>query len=290
MDLLSTSICSLWIFEVRRNNISAANDSFTRGSWTPICWRISLVGILSSSNNFGGPFSYSRERIVERQTRFYRILLKLRVYVTSRRHACWLENYQYHYAEHMNKMEPYKQFVDAASTFGSKLSKVVIAEFSPFSVSGIVFLIHPPQTLPSAITELFHVHNNQLGIKLTCLTWQMMQWQSKERQTAVVWSCLPFIRSGQNNLGRHSERGNKTRQTEGEVGRQHQGKDRPGVPQVPESSGEQAKMEKTSCKIICGAPTTLAVKGLIMMMMSGYLTATFSVNNNVNHCVSCCLH
>ena len=35
--------------------------------------------------------------------------------------------------------------------------------------------------------------------------------------------------------------------------------------QVPESSGEQGKMEKTGCKIICGAPTTLAVKGLMMM-------------------------
>ena len=31
-------------------------------------------------------------------------------------------------------------------------------------------------------------------------------------QTAVVWSCLPFIRSGQNHLARHSERGKKTRQ------------------------------------------------------------------------------
>ena len=38
--------------------------------------------------------------------------------------------------------------------------------------------------------------------------------------------------------------------------------------QVPEGSGEQGKMEKTGCKIICGAPTTLAVKGLMMMMMS----------------------
>ena len=28
------------------------------------------------------------------------------------------------------------------------------------------------------------------------------------------------------------------------------------------------KMEKTGCKIICGAPTTLAVKGLMMMMMN----------------------
>ena len=34
---------------------------------------------------------------------------------------------------------------------------------------------------------------------------------------------------------------NKTRQTEKEVGRQHQGMDRPGVRQVPEGSGEQGK-------------------------------------------------
>ena len=34
--------------------------------------------------------------------------------------------------------------------------------------------------------------------------------------------------------------GEKTRQTE-EVGRQHQGMDRPGVRQVPEGSGEQRK-------------------------------------------------
>ena len=56
----------------------------------------------------------------------------------------------------------------------------------------------------------------------------------KETQTAVVWSCLPLIRSGQNHLARHSERGKKTRQTEEEVGRQHQGMDRPGVRHVPE--------------------------------------------------------
>ena len=33
----------------------------------------------------------------------------------------------------------------------------------------------------------------------------------KETQTAVVHSCLPFIRSGQNHFARHSERGMKTR-------------------------------------------------------------------------------
>ena len=60
---------------------------------------------------------------------------------------------------------------------------------------------------------------------------------------------------------RHSQRGKKTRQTEKEVGRQDQGMDRPGVRQVPEGSAEHRKMEKTGCKIICGAPTTLEVKG-----------------------------
>ena len=50
---------------------------------------------------------------------------------------------------------------------------------------------------------------------------------------------FPFIRSGQNHLARHSERGKKTRQTEEEVGSQHQEMDRPEVRQVPEDSGEQ---------------------------------------------------
>ena len=55
--------------------------------------------------------------------------------------------------------------------------------------------------------------------------------------------------------------GKKTRQTEEEVGRQHQEMDTPGVCQVPEDSGEQGKMEETGCKIICGALTTLTVRG-----------------------------
>ena len=42
---------------------------------------------------------------------------------------------------------------------------------------------------------------------------------------------------------------------------QHQGMDRPRVHQVPEGSGEQGDMEEIGCEIICGAPTTLEVKG-----------------------------
>ena len=71
----------------------------------------------------------------------------------------------------------------------------------------------------------------------------------KEMQTAVVGTCLPFIRSGQNRLARHSGRGgNKADRKRGSS-------------QVPEGSGEQRKMKETGCEVICGASTTLAVKG-----------------------------
>ena len=79
-------------------------------------------------------------------------------------------------------------------------------------------------------------------------------------QTEVVGTYLVFIKSGQYHCARHSERGKKTRQTEEEVGRQHQGMDRPLVCQVPEGSREQRKMEETGCEIIFGAPMTLIVR------------------------------
>ena len=79
--------------------------------------------------------------------------------------------------------------------------------------------------------------------------------------TAVLWSCLTFIRSGQNHLARHSERERRTRQTEEDVGRLHQKMDRSRVRQLLKGSGEQEKMEEIGCWIICGAPTTLGVKG-----------------------------
>ena len=78
---------------------------------------------------------------------------------------------------------------------------------------------------------------------------------------------FPVHRVWPNHLSRHSERGKKTRQTEEEMGRQHQGMDRPGVRQVPEGSREQGAMEKPGCKSICRVPTTFAVKGLMMMMI-----------------------
>ena len=123
---------------------------------------------------------------------------------------------------------------------------------------------HGNEVLPQDITHLIQRPCYQQGSPCQDPagngTTQRPPDHGKETQTAVVLSCFPFIRSGQNYLPMHSERGKKTRQTEEEVGRQHQGMDRPGVPQVPEVNGEQGKMEDTGCEIICGAPTTLAVK------------------------------
>ena len=56
----------------------------------------------------------------------------------------------------------------------------------------------------------------------------------------------------------------------------NQGVDRPRVRQVPESNGEQRKMEETGYEIICGAPTTLAVRELMKMMMMMGSTCLFT--------------
>ena len=40
------------------------------------------------------------------------------------------------------------------------------------------------------------------------------------------------------------------------------------VCQVPEGSGEPKKIEETGCEVICGAPTTLAVKGQVTVKVS----------------------
>ena len=43
--------------------------------------------------------------------------------------------------------------------------------------------------------------------------------------------------------------------------------DRSGIRKVPEVSGEQRKMEESSCEVICGAPTTLTVKENVKVKM-----------------------
>ena len=64
----------------------------------------------------------------------------------------------------------------------------------------------------------------------------------------MVWTCLLIIRSGPNHLARHSEWGKKTRQTEEEVGRQHQRIDRSGVQQVQRAVENREKWKKLVVK------------------------------------------
>ena len=73
--------------------------------------------------------------------------------------------------------------------------------------------------------------------------------------------------SDQNDLVRYSEGGKKIRWTKEEVGIEHQDMDGPGVWHVSEGDGEKFKMEKTGCKVICGAPMKLALKRLMMTVM-----------------------
>ena len=97
---------------------------------------------------------------------------------------------------------------------------------------------------------------------LTIIKRRKLQWYGHvSRSSGLAKTILQGTVKGGRRQGR------QRKQTEEEVGRQHQGMDSPGVRQVPEGSGTQGKMEKTGCKIICDAPMTLVVKGLMMMMM-----------------------
>ena len=64
----------------------------------------------------------------------------------------------------------------------------------------------------------------------------------------MVWSCLPFIRSGQNHLAKHIERGKKTRRTKEEIGIQHQGMDRLGVAKSQRAVKNREKRRKLVVK------------------------------------------
>ena len=79
-----------------------------------------------------------------------------------------------------------------------------------------------------------------------------LQWYGHvSRSSGLAKTILPGTVKGGRGQGRQKK---KWEDNIGEM-------DRPGVRQVPEGSGEQGKMEETGCEIVCGAPTTLVVKG-----------------------------
>ena len=97
------------------------------------------------------------------------------------------------------------------------------------------------------IQQAIGPHKKNLTMVKRC----KLQWYGHvSRSSGVAKTILQGTVKGGRRQGRQEE-----------VGRQHQGMDRPGVGQVPEGSGEQGKMEETGCEIIYGAPTTLGVKG-----------------------------
>ena len=81
-----------------------------------------------------------------------------------------------------------------------------------------------------------HVTNEEVRAKI-----QQAIDRREEIQTAVVWTCLPFIRSGQNHLARRSERGE-----EGKADRRRGGKTTSGNGQAWSSPSprEQCRTDK----------------------------------------------
>ena len=90
---------------------------------------------------------------------------------------------------------------------------------------------HKNEVLPQDTTHLIQRPCNQRGSPCQDpagnWTTRRPPDHRKETQTAVVLIRLPFLRSDQNYLARHSESRTKTRQTEEEMGRQYRGMDRP---------------------------------------------------------------
>ena len=114
---------------------------------------------------------------------------------------------------------------------------------------------HENEVLPQDDTHLIHATNDEVRAKiqqaiglhedlLTIVKIRKLQWYGHVSHSLVLAKII---------LQGTVKGGKKTRPTEEEVERQHQGIDRPGVRQVPEGSGEQGKMEQTGCEIICGA-------------------------------------
>ena len=78
----------------------------------------------------------------------------------------------------------------------------------------------------------------------------------KEMQIEVVLTCLLFIRSGQNYLGRGRRQYRQKKRWEDNI-REWTGLE---FAMGPEGSGEERKMEESGCEAICGGPTTPEVK------------------------------
>ena len=96
-----------------------------------------------------------------------------------------------------------------------------------------------------------HVTNEEVCVKIQQAIGPHEDLLTTVKRRKLKWYGHIFRSSGlaKNQLARHSERGKKTRQTEKRL----EDNIKKWTGQVPEGSGEQKKMEKTSCEVMCGA-------------------------------------
>ena len=115
--------------------------------------------------------------------------------------------------------EYFSQFKDMIDTLPCYIHlPVCLWTMDPHSRAPKKNTSHRNEVLPQDTTHLIQRPCYQRGSPFLDPAGKWTTWKPpddhKETQTAGVWSCLPFLRSGQCHLARHSERGTKTRQTE----------------------------------------------------------------------------
>ena len=102
----------------------------------------------------------------------------------------------------------YKACFEKASSFTYRM----LVNHRPSQQSSKEVTSHGNEVLPQDTTHLIQRPGYQRGSPYQASAGNRTTRRPdhrKETQNAVVWSCLPFIRCGQNHLARHSERGRR---------------------------------------------------------------------------------
>ena len=102
-----------------------------------------------------------------------------------------------------------------------------------------------------------HVTNEKVGnrIRQAIGPYEDLLTTFEETKTEMVWAQNKINRTCKDDPTGHCTRREKERQTEKEMGRQHNGVDRIKVGWSPSKGRKQRRMENSGCPIILGAPT-----------------------------------
>ena len=130
----------------------------------------------------------------------------------------------YKFEASLERQEHFSQFQDMTDAFLCHIHLPVRSWImDPHSRAAKLNTSHGIEVLPQDTTHLIQRPCYQRGSPCQDPTGNWTTWRSpddrKETLTAGVCSCLPFIRSGQNHLARHSERGKKENADRGRGGK-----------------------------------------------------------------------